>query len=55
VLKFVSCPAVLIEAGFLSNDAEARRIGSAAYRDDLAAAIAAGIRAYDVQLIAARR
>lgn len=55
VLKFVSCPAVLIEAGFLSNDAEARRIGSAAYRDDLAAAIAAGVRAYDVQLIAARK
>ena len=55
VLKFVSCPAVLIEAGFLSNDSEARRIGSAAYRDDLAQAIAAGVRAYDIQLIAARK
>lgn len=55
VLKFVSCPAVLIEAGFLSNDAEAKRIGSAAYRDDLAEAIAAGIRMYDIQLIAARK
>ncbi len=55
VLKFLSCPGVLIEAGFLSNDAEARRIGSVAYRDDLAQAIAAGVRAYDIQLIAARK
>jgi N-acetylmuramoyl-L-alanine amidase len=36
-------PAVLIECGFLTNRAEAQRLSTAAYREDLASAIADGI------------
>ncbi len=50
VLTLLDCPGVLIESGYLSNDAEARRIGTEVYRNDLAGAISAGIRAYAVQL-----
>ena len=46
VLRFVNVPAVLVESGYLSNTAEARKICTAAYRDDIAEGIAAGIRAY---------
>ena len=50
VLRLVSCPAVLIEGGFLSNTTEARRIGNATYRQQLAEAIAQGLGAYASQL-----
>ena len=50
VLRLVSCPAVLVEGGFLSNTAEARRIATAAYRQQLAEAIANGLTAYATQL-----
>jgi N-acetylmuramoyl-L-alanine amidase len=50
VLRLVSCPAVLIEGGFLSNTTEARRIGNATYRQQLAEAIANGLGAYASQL-----
>lgn len=50
VLRLVNCPAVLIEGGFLSNTAEARRIATAAYRQQLAEAIANGVTAYASQL-----
>lgn len=46
VLRLVDCPAVLLEAGYLSNDAEAKRIATPAYRGDIAEAIAAGVEAY---------
>jgi N-acetylmuramoyl-L-alanine amidase len=46
VLRLAKCPAVLVEAGFLSNDAEARKINTPAYRQKIAEAIAAGIKAY---------
>ena len=46
VLRMVDCPAVLVEAAFLSNHAEAKKIGARAYRQQLAEALAAGIRAY---------
>jgi N-acetylmuramoyl-L-alanine amidase len=46
VLRSVECPAVLVEAAFLSNDFEARKVASAAYRQRLAAAIASGVRQY---------
>lgn len=46
VLRFVTAPAVLVESGYLSNPAEARKICTAAYRDDIAEGIAAGIQAY---------
>jgi N-acetylmuramoyl-L-alanine amidase len=55
VLRPVDCPAVLVEAGFLSNPAEARRLGTAAYRQDIAEAIGAGIGHYHERLRAAGR
>ena len=44
VLRGQRRPAVLIEAGYLSNPAEANKIGSAAYRQKLAEAVAAALR-----------
>jgi len=46
VLRVASCPAVLVEAGFLSNDAEARKIATPAYRQKVAESIAEGVRIY---------
>jgi N-acetylmuramoyl-L-alanine amidase len=40
VLRGQNCPAVLLEAGYLSNPAEARRIADPAYRQKLAEAVA---------------
>lgn len=50
VLRPVECPAVLVEAGFLSNPAEARKIGTAAYRQEIAEAIGEGIGHYHARL-----
>jgi N-acetylmuramoyl-L-alanine amidase len=55
VLTLVECPGVLIESAYLSNDGEADKIRSTAYRDELAEAIAEGIRAYSIQLEGARK
>jgi N-acetylmuramoyl-L-alanine amidase len=46
VLRYTSCPAVLIEGGFLTNPSEEQRILRADYRETLAKAIADGILAY---------
>jgi N-acetylmuramoyl-L-alanine amidase len=54
VLRFPECPAALVEAAFLSNDAEARRFASAETRQKLAEALTAGIAAYAAALPAAR-
>ena len=43
VLRNQNRPAVLIEAGYLSNPAEAKRIASAEYRQKLAEAVAAAL------------
>jgi N-acetylmuramoyl-L-alanine amidase len=43
VLVGASCPAVLVELGFLSNGREAADLGSQGYRDRLAEAIAEGV------------
>jgi len=48
VLRQLNCPGVLIECGFLTSDAESRKVATAAYRQRLAAALAAGIRDYAV-------
>lgn len=44
VLRAVPCPAVLVEAAFLSNAAEARKVATPAHRQKIAAAIAAGVK-----------
>lgn len=52
VLRNLNCPGVLIEAGFLSNDAEARRVGTPEYRQQIAEAIADGVYNYSATLAA---
>jgi N-acetylmuramoyl-L-alanine amidase len=46
VLMGVNMPAVLIEAGFLTNRDDERRLGSRAHRGAIAAAIARGLEAH---------
>lgn len=55
VLRYTTCPAILIESGFLSNDQEARRIATPAYRQKIAEAIADGVQAYGNILAGARK
>ncbi len=50
VLRDIECPAVLVEAGFLSNPAEAKKISTPAYRQEIAEAIGEGIGAYEDRL-----
>jgi N-acetylmuramoyl-L-alanine amidase len=49
VLRMVDCPAVLVEAGYLSNDDEAKKIAAETYRSDIAEALYAAILAYEAQ------
>ncbi len=46
VIRNTLCPAVLVECGFLTNGAEARRIQTTDYQQKLAAAIADGVADY---------
>jgi len=46
VLRTATCPAVLVEPAFLSNDAEVLRVETPAFRQQIAEALASGIRAY---------
>ncbi|MDF9833586.1 N-acetylmuramoyl-L-alanine amidase [Ereboglobus sp. PH5-5] len=55
VLRLAKCPAVLVEAGFLSHNAEARKIATPAYRQQIAEAIAKGVDAYAAAVAAARK
>jgi N-acetylmuramoyl-L-alanine amidase len=53
VLRLARCPAMLIEAGYLSNDSEARRISTPAYRQELAQSIAKALENY-AEVVATR-
>ncbi|TAG29386.1 MAG: N-acetylmuramoyl-L-alanine amidase [Verrucomicrobia bacterium] len=53
VLRLVDCPAVLVEAGYLSNDTEAKRIADPSYRRKIVEALHAAILAYDANRNAA--
>lgn len=55
VLRPLQAPGVLVECGFLTSEAEARRIATPEYRQQLAAALAAGIRDYARAVGTARR
>ena len=55
VLRLAQCPAALIESGYLSNDTEARRLAQPEYRERIAHAIVAGIKAYAADIEAVRR
>lgn len=50
VLRLVKCPAGYIEAAYLSNDTEAARVGTPAFRQQIAEAIAEGVQAYSATL-----
>lgn len=50
VLRETRCPAILIECGFISNRTEENKLGSAAYQEKIAKAIARGIYNYHVNL-----
>jgi N-acetylmuramoyl-L-alanine amidase len=52
VLRYASCPAILVEGGFLSNRDEESRILTPQYREVLARAIAAGIVKYAGKIMA---
>ncbi len=47
LMKNVTCPAILIECGFLSNAAEAQRLQEPAYQTKLAVAIVSGLLGAD--------
>jgi N-acetylmuramoyl-L-alanine amidase len=55
VLVLAPCPATYVEAGYLSNHGEARKIATPAYRQKIAEAIAHGVRDYAAVLTAARK
>ena len=42
----VNCPAVIVECGFLSNEAESKLLGDSVYQDKITKAITDGIREY---------
>ena len=46
VLRGLECPGVLVECGFLTSTAEAKKIATPAYRQKIAEALAAGVRDY---------
>jgi N-acetylmuramoyl-L-alanine amidase len=46
MLRGLNCPAALVESGFLSNDEEAKKIATPAYRQEIAEALASGIEHY---------
>ena len=55
VLRMVDCPAVLVEAGYLSNEEEANKIAEESYREDIAEALSAAILAYEAQVGAGKK
>ena len=54
VLRMLDCPGVLVECGYLSNEMEARRLATPAFRQQIAEALAAGLDNYAAALTALR-
>ena len=54
VLRMLDCPGVLVECGYISNDAEARRIATPEFRQRIAESLAAGLQNYSTALAIAR-
>jgi N-acetylmuramoyl-L-alanine amidase len=50
VLRGLNCPGILVESAFISNDEEAGRVATPAFRQQIAEALAAGIRDYSAEL-----
>jgi len=49
VLKSPDVPSILVETGFISNPEEARKLGTPAYRKQMAQAVFSGVRQYFIQ------
>lgn len=54
VLRMLDCPGVLVECDYLSNDAAARRVATLAFRQQIAEALADGVRDYAAAVQALR-
>jgi N-acetylmuramoyl-L-alanine amidase len=54
VLRTLKCPGALVEAAYLSNDTEARRVATPEFRAQVAESLAEGISAYAATLAALR-
>ncbi len=54
ILRTLRCPGVLVEAAYLSNDAEARRVAKPEFRQQIAEAVAEGVGNYAATLAALR-
>ncbi len=50
VLRGLNCPGALAECAFLSNDSEAMRVATTAFRQQVAEGLDAGIRAYSAEI-----
>ncbi|HTL67046.1 MAG TPA: N-acetylmuramoyl-L-alanine amidase [Lacunisphaera sp.] len=46
VLRMLDCPGALVECAYLSNDAEARRVATPEFRQQIAEALARGVQNY---------
>jgi N-acetylmuramoyl-L-alanine amidase len=55
VLRALNCPGVLVEAGFLSDESEGKKIATPEYRQQIAQAIAEGVRAYAAKIVTAKK
>jgi N-acetylmuramoyl-L-alanine amidase len=55
VLRDIDCPGLLVECGYLSNDAEAQKIATPEWRQKIATAIADGLAGYREAVVAAKR
>ncbi len=54
VLRLLDCPGALVECAYLSNDTEARRAATPAFRQQIAEALASGVQGYAAALAALR-
>lgn len=54
VLRLLDCPGVLVECAFLSNDAEARRVATPEFRQQIAVGLATGLHNYVATLATLR-
>ncbi|MBI2815043.1 MAG: N-acetylmuramoyl-L-alanine amidase [Opitutae bacterium] len=54
VLRTLNCPGALVECAYLSNDAEAKRVATPEFRQQIAEALAEGISNYSATLAALR-
>jgi len=52
VLRLLDCPGALVECAYLSNDAEARRVATPEFRQQIAEALAQGVTDYAATLTA---